>query len=115
MFNPFRNRTRWILIGWMFVISAIAYLDRVNIAIAGHSIQEEFHLDNIQLGWVFSAFVAGYATAPNTSTNTPLLGVDTLEHGGFGAAAASPAARHILSQWFYGRRGPFKAGTSKTL
>ncbi len=45
----------------MFVISAIAYLDRVNIAIAGHSIQQEFHLDNIQLGWVFSAFVAGYA------------------------------------------------------
>ena len=45
----------------MFVISAIAYLDRVNISIAGHSIQQEFHLDNIQLGWVFSAFVAGYA------------------------------------------------------
>ena len=45
----------------MFAISAIAYLDRVNISIAGHSIQQEFHLDNIQLGWVFSAFVAGYA------------------------------------------------------
>jgi len=52
---------RWVLIGWMFAISAIAYLDRVNISIAGHSIQQEFHLDNIQLGWVFSAFVAGYA------------------------------------------------------
>ena len=45
----------------MFAISAIAYLDRVNISIAGHSIQEEYHLNNIQLGWVFSAFVAGYA------------------------------------------------------
>ena len=52
---------RWALIGWMFAISAIAYLDRVNISIAGHSIQQEFHLDNLQLGWVFSAFVAGYA------------------------------------------------------
>ena len=59
MSNPFRDRMRWSLVGWMFVISAIAYLDRVNIAIAGHSIQQEFHLDNIQLGWVFSAFVAG--------------------------------------------------------
>jgi ACS family glucarate transporter-like MFS transporter len=49
------------LIGWMFAISAIAYLDRVNISIAGSSIQNEFHLDNVQLGWVFSAFVAGYA------------------------------------------------------
>lgn len=52
---------RWALIGWMFAISAIAYLDRVNISIAGHAIQQEFHLDNVQLGWVFSAFVAGYA------------------------------------------------------
>jgi ACS family glucarate transporter-like MFS transporter len=59
--NPFRGRVRWILIGWMFAISAIAYLDRVNISIAGHSIEEEFHLNNLQLGWVFSAFVLGYA------------------------------------------------------
>ena len=56
-----RGRVRWILIFWMFVISAIAYLDRVNIAIAGHSIAQEFGLDNIRLGWVFSAFVFGYA------------------------------------------------------
>ncbi len=61
MNNPLRDRMRWALVGWMFAISAIAYLDRVNISIAGHSIQQEFHLDNIQLGWVFSAFVAGYA------------------------------------------------------
>ena len=61
MNNPLRDRMRWTLIGWMFAISAIAYLDRVNISIAGHSIQQEFHLDNLQLGWVFSAFVAGYA------------------------------------------------------
>jgi MFS transporter, ACS family, glucarate transporter len=59
--NLLRGRVRWVLIFWMFVISAIAYLDRVNISIAGRSIQEEFHLDNIRLGWVFSAFVLGYA------------------------------------------------------
>lgn len=58
---PSRGRFRWALIGWMFAISAIAYLDRVNISIAGHAIQQEFGLDNIRLGWVFSAFVAGYA------------------------------------------------------
>ncbi len=61
MLNPLRGRIRWALIGWMFAISAIAYLDRVNIAIAGRAIQQEFHFNNIQLGWVFSAFVAGYA------------------------------------------------------
>ena len=59
--NPFHNRVRWLLIGWVFVISAVAYLDRVNISIAAKSIQQELKLDNIQLGWVFSAFVLGYA------------------------------------------------------
>ena len=57
----FRGRLRWLLIGWMFAISAIAYLDRVNISIAGRSIEKEFGLDHLQLGWVFSAFVLGYA------------------------------------------------------
>src|SRR6266404_986224 len=52
---------RWVLVGWMFLVSAIAYLDRVNISIAGPSIAEEFHLSNVQLGGVFSAFVLGYA------------------------------------------------------
>lgn len=50
-----------MLVIWLFVISAIGYLDRVNISIAGQSIQKEFHLNNVQLGWIFSAFVIGYA------------------------------------------------------
>ena len=54
------GRVRWLLIFWIFVISAVAYLDRVNISIAGPDIVKEFHLDNIRLGWVFSAFVLGY-------------------------------------------------------
>ena len=50
-----------MLIFWMFVVSAIAYLDRVNISIAGPTITKEFHLTNVELGYVFSAFVLGYA------------------------------------------------------
>jgi MFS transporter, ACS family, glucarate transporter len=56
-----RTRIRWTLIFWMFAISAIAFLDRVNISIASRFLQEEFQLDNVQLGWVFSAFIWGYA------------------------------------------------------
>lgn len=55
------SRIRWLLIWWMFLVSAIAYLDRVNISIAGQAIAKEFHLDHVHLGWVFSAFVLGYA------------------------------------------------------
>ena len=57
----FRNRVRWFLVGWMFVISSVAILDRVNISIAGSSLETDFHLQHVQLGWVFSAFVLGYA------------------------------------------------------
>jgi len=50
-----------MLIFWMFIMGAVAYLDRVNISIAGQAIQKDFGLTDLQLGWVFSAFVIGYA------------------------------------------------------
>jgi len=59
--NILGRRVRWLLVVWMLVISAVSYLDRVNISIAGPSIEREFHLDHIRLGWVFSAWVLGYA------------------------------------------------------
>jgi ACS family glucarate transporter-like MFS transporter len=59
--TPRPSRIRWVLILWIFVVAAVAFLDRVNISIAGQSIAQEFHLSTVQLGWVFSAFVAGYA------------------------------------------------------
>ncbi len=52
---------------------------------------------------------------PDTATKTPIVVVVWVEQGGFGAQAAAPAARQILSQWFYGNRGPFQVGSSKTL
>jgi ACS family glucarate transporter-like MFS transporter len=55
------SHVRWFLIFWLFVISAVAFLDRVNISIAATSIASEYRLTNVQLGWVFSAFLAGYA------------------------------------------------------
>ncbi len=52
---------RWLLIFWVFTISAISFLDRVNISVAAHFIQQEFHLSDVQLGPVFSLFLVGYA------------------------------------------------------
>jgi penicillin-binding protein 2 len=45
----------------------------------------------------------------------PILVVVTVEQGGFGAAAAAPAARQILSHWFFGKRGKFIVGSNKSL
>jgi penicillin-binding protein 2 len=41
------------------------------------------------------------------SRTKPIVVAVTIEGGGFGAVAAAPAARQILSQWFMGKRGKF--------
>src|SRR5690349_22605982 len=56
-----RTRVRFVLCFWLFVLSSISYLDRTNIAIAGTQIMQQFGLGNQQLGWIFSAFLVGYA------------------------------------------------------
>jgi penicillin-binding protein 2 len=52
---------------------------------------------------------------PATATSKPIVVVVTVEKGGFGAVAAAPVARQILSTWFFGKPGPYVAGTSTTL
>jgi MFS transporter, ACS family, glucarate transporter len=53
---------RYVLVVWLFVLSAVAYLDRTNISIAGIQIVREFSIDNTHLGWMSSAFLIGYAS-----------------------------------------------------
>jgi MFS transporter, ACS family, glucarate transporter len=53
---------RYLLVLWLFVLSAVAFLDRTNISIAGVHISREFAIDNTHLGWIFSAFLIGYAS-----------------------------------------------------
>jgi ACS family glucarate transporter-like MFS transporter len=55
------THVRWILIGWIFVLSAVGYLDRVNISIAGGAIMRDFHLSKVQFGVIQSFFVGAYA------------------------------------------------------
>lgn len=55
------SNVRWFLVFWIFLLAAIAFLDRVNISIAGPSIAESYGISNVQLGSVFSALLWGYA------------------------------------------------------
>ena len=55
------TRVRWFLVFWLFVLSAVSYLDRVNVSIASGSIESAYHLTDVQLGKVFTALLAGYA------------------------------------------------------
>ena len=61
MDNAKASRVRWFLVFWLFVLSAVSYLDRVNISIAGGAIAKGYHLSDVQLGKVFSAMLLGYA------------------------------------------------------
>jgi ACS family glucarate transporter-like MFS transporter len=55
------SSVRWFLVAWLFVLSAVAFLDRVNLSVAGSSLAGEYHLTDIQLGVMFSVFLLGYA------------------------------------------------------
>jgi ACS family glucarate transporter-like MFS transporter len=56
-----RTRIRFFLAFWLFILSGVAFLDRTNISIAGLEISREYGLGNQRLGWIFSAFLIGYA------------------------------------------------------
>jgi len=56
-----RAKVRFMLAFWLFVLSAVAFLDRTNISIAGLQISQEYGLGNQRLGWIFSAFLIGYS------------------------------------------------------
>jgi ACS family glucarate transporter-like MFS transporter len=55
------TRIRWFLVFWLFVLSAVSYLDRVNFSISSGAIADAYHLNNVQLGKVISAMLIGYA------------------------------------------------------
>ncbi len=58
-----RANVRWLVVTLVFAVAAVSYLDRNNLSIAAASIKSEFHLSDVQLGGVFSAFALGYAVS----------------------------------------------------
>jgi ACS family glucarate transporter-like MFS transporter len=61
MSEGMNSNVRWFLVFWLFVLSAVSFLDRVNISVAASAIATEYRLSDVELGWVFSAFLWGYA------------------------------------------------------
>jgi ACS family glucarate transporter-like MFS transporter len=58
--GPSEKRTM-VLLGLLFLISVVTYMDRVNISVTARQMMPAFGLDNQDIGQVFSAFVLGYA------------------------------------------------------
>jgi ACS family glucarate transporter-like MFS transporter len=55
------TRVRWQILGILALIMVATAFGRLNMGIAGKSIQEEFHLSSQAMGWIFGAFAFGYA------------------------------------------------------
>ena len=58
--HPAVRRTA-VLLGLLFFISVVTYIDRVNISVTARQMMPAFGLTNQDIGHVFSAFVLGYA------------------------------------------------------
>lgn len=55
------SHTRWGILGLLFGISIVTYIDRVNISVTARQMIPALGLTDMQMGEIFSAFVFGYA------------------------------------------------------
>lgn len=56
-----QRRKRKQILSLVMLSVALTYLARVNLSVAGHAVQLDLHFDTVTMGWVFSAFLLGYA------------------------------------------------------
>lgn len=59
--SPPLTRIRWVILGLLFAISVVTYIDRVNISVTARHMMPALGLTDQQMGFVFSSFVIGYA------------------------------------------------------
>ena len=52
---------RWLVLAILVVASSIAYMLRSSLSIVGETMMHDLGMNEVQLGFVFSAFAAGYA------------------------------------------------------
>ncbi|GAA5156716.1 MFS transporter [Pseudonocardia eucalypti] len=57
---PFRNNRRWLVATFVLVITAIAYIDRVNLSIAAPVLTKEFGTNTAVMGLLLSSFTWTY-------------------------------------------------------
>jgi MFS transporter, ACS family, glucarate transporter len=56
-----RPRIRWRIYAFLFAFGFIAYFQQKGLTIAAERIMPELHFSQVQIGWLESAFVLGYA------------------------------------------------------
>jgi len=54
------TRVRFLIVGFLFVITTVNYADRAVLSMVGTDLSEELHLDPVWMGYVFSCFAWSY-------------------------------------------------------
>ena len=53
--------TRWRMFSVLFLLSFLSYLMRQNIHVAGEFMMPELGISELEMGWIYAAFIWGYA------------------------------------------------------
>ena len=53
--------TRWRVFSVLFLLSFLSYLMRQNIHVAGEFMMPELGISELEMGWIYAAFIWGYA------------------------------------------------------
>src|SRR5215467_4600579 len=91
---PKRSAVRWQMMALVTATTILTYLDRLNLSIAGHFIQDEFSFSIKTMGWILSSFLVAYSIAIIRC----LIGI--------GEAPSSPSYTKVVANWIgHTRRG----------
>ncbi len=93
------HRRYWVFL-LLFLFNAIAYVDRVNMSVAGKPIAHEFGLSPVALGYLFSSFLWAYVLMM-------LPGGRLIDHWGTHVVATVAAAVWSAAQMLTGAAGSF--------
>jgi MFS family permease len=93
------RRRYWVFL-LLFLFNAVAYVDRVNMSVAGKPIAHEFGLSPVALGYLFSSFLWAYVLMM-------LPGGRLIDHWGTHIVATAAAAVWSAAQMATGAAGSF--------
>lgn len=120
---------RWIIVGLLFIATALSFLDRQVLSLAIIKIKDDFNMTDVEYGWVNTAFLFSYAimftlggwlidkfgTRVGLAVSVGLWSLSSAMHGmvqnamqlgaarfflGLGEGGAFPGAAKGVTEWF---------------
>lgn len=130
---------RWIIVGLLFSATALSFLDRQVLSLAIIKIKDEFHMTDVEYGWINTAFLLSYAimftlggwlidkfgTRVGLAVSVGLWSLSSATHGlvqnvgqlgaarfflGLGEGGAFPGAAKGVTEWFPQKERGFAMG-----